>query len=726
MKDKTLQILQEYFGYSAFKTGQKSIIDEILAGRDVVGIMPTGAGKSLCFQIPALALDGTTIVISPLISLMKDQVDTLNEMGISAAFINSSLNASEYRMITDKAYRGEYKLLYIAPERLETESFGDLLSRLNISFVAVDEAHCISEWGHDFRPSYTKIAQMLGRLPKRPVVAAFTATATPQVKEDIIKLLKLKKPYVLITGFDRENLYFQVSKPKDKFQFLLEYVKKNKQHVGVVYCSTRKTVESVWEKLNKKGISATRYHAGLTDNERISNQEAFIYDKTQVIVATNAFGMGIDKSNIRYVVHYNMPKTMENYYQEAGRAGRDGEKSECLLLFSPADTITNKLLIENSSSNTDKAGDYKKLQEMVDYCNTDSCLRTYILKYFGEDDSPDSCGNCGNCLSNKEVTNITLEAQKILSCIKRTNERFGSGMITDVLRGANSEKVRSFGFDKLTTYGIMKEYSKETIKEIIGYLVAEGFLEVKGDKYPLLGLNSKAYNLLKGEEELLIKRQIIKGEQKTAKAEAKVDESLFEKLRNLRREIAERQKVPPFVVFSDAALKDMSSKLPRTGEEMLEVSGVGKFKLEKYGDAFIRIINEYIAENNIALAAVTSEISQEPEVQKSEKEKLGKKSSKDTRLITYELYVSGKTIEEICIERAMTHQTIEGHLVDCLDKGLELDYQTFIPEKFEPQIMKAIELCGSDKLKPIKEVLPAEVSYTAIKFAIWKYKQTNQ
>ncbi|HYE12289.1 MAG TPA: DNA helicase RecQ [Patescibacteria group bacterium] len=590
MKDKTKRILQEYFGYSEFKPGQERIIDEILSGHDVLGIMPTGAGKSLCFQVPALALEGTAIVISPLISLMKDQVDTLNEMGIKAAFINSSLNLQEFRNITAKAQNGEYKLLYIAPERLETESFWILLSQMNISIIAVDEAHCISEWGHDFRPSYTKIAGMIAKLPKRPAVAALTATATTQVKQDIVRLLKLQKPYILITGFDRENLYFEVDKPANKFDFLLKYIKKNGANSGIVYCSTRKTVDSVCKKLNEHGITATSYHAGLSDGERIINQEAFIFDKVQVIVATNAFGMGIDKSNIRYVIHYNMPKTMENYYQEAGRAGRDGESAECMLFYSAADVITNKLLIENSSSNVDKTNEYKKLQEMVDYCNTDGCLRKYILSYFGEDHFPNGCDHCGNCVGNLEHTDITVEAQKILSCMKRTGERFGSGIITDVLRGSGSEKLKTMGFDKLPTFGLMKEYSKETIKEIIAYLIAENYIDVKGDKYPILAINAKAYSLLKGEDNLCIKRVIAKEEPKAKKPEHKMNNDLFEKLRGLRRTIAEEMHVPPFIVFSDTTLKDMCSKLPATYDEMLTVSGVGKFKLEKYGDRFIEVI----------------------------------------------------------------------------------------------------------------------------------------
>lgn len=714
MEDKMIQILQEYFGYYSFKTGQKSIIDKILSGNDVLGIMPTGAGKSLCFQIPALILEGTTIVISPLISLMKDQVDTLNEMGIKAAFINSSQSLQEYREVMGNAQCGAYKLLYIAPERLESESFWELLSIMNISFIAVDEAHCVSEWGHDFRPSYTKIANMIGKLPKRPIVAAFTATATPQVKEDIIKLLVLKKPYVLVTGFDRENLYFEVEKPIDKFSFLIEYIKKNPDSSGIVYCLTRKTVLSVCEKLNKKGIAATRYHAGLDDSERTANQEAFIYDRVQVIVATNAFGMGIDKSNIRFVVHYNMPKTMENYYQEAGRAGRDGEKAECILLYSAADTVMNKYLIENGNENTDKANDYKKLQEMVDYCNTDSCLRRCILDYFGEQNLSEKCDNCGNCTNDIESTNITLEAQKILSCIKRTGERFGSGLVTDVLKGSNSARLKAMGFDKLSTYGIMKEYSKETIKEIIAYLISEGFIDIKGEKYPVLALNSKANVLLMDSGQLNIKRLIAKEQPKSQKSGLNIDQGLYEGLRQLRKEIAEKQKVPPFVIFSDATLNDMCVKLPRTEERMLGVSGVGKFKLEKYGSRFIELINRYVRDNNITPPEIA--------IAKQEKGSSDNKTKEDTRIVTYELYTSGKTIGEICKIRGLAQVTIEGHLIDCLEKGLPLEYECFIPKEMEEEIMRAIEAYGTEKLKPIKDALPPHVTYTAIKFSVWKYK----
>lgn len=717
MQDKSIQILQEYFGYSSFKQGQKAIIDRILKGQDVLGIMPTGAGKSLCYQVPALCLDGTALVISPLISLMKDQVDTLNELGIKAAYINSSLNLAEYREVMSKARKQEYKLLYIAPERLDTDSFKELAAGLKISIIAIDEAHCVSEWGHDFRPSYTKIADLISSMDKRPVVAAFTATATPRVKDDVEKLLGLHRPYVLVTGFDREKLYFQVEKPSDKFSHLLDYIRKNSEASGIIYCSTRKTVESVCEKLNRKGIKAVRYHAGLGEEERTANQEAFIYDRVPVIVATNAFGMGIDKSNIRYVIHYNMPKTMENYYQEAGRAGRDGERAECILLFSAADTVMNKFLIENSGESSDKSEEYKKLQDIVDYCNTDCCLRGYILRYFGEQDYPQSCDNCGNCLSNKEQSDITVEAQKILSCIKRTGGRFGSGMITDILRGANTGRLKELGFDKLSTYGIMVDYSKETIRDIIAYLVSEGFINVKGDKYPMLSVSPRAGSILEGEEQIIIKRLIAKAGKEKQQPGVEPERELFEKLRLIRKNIAEGKGVPPFVIFSDATLTDMCRKLPVDSESMLGVSGVGAFKLEKYGEPFIKAINEYMTDKKLNLKDASEEEPEKVEVRKTAKPK-----KEDTRLTTYEMYISGKSIGEISRERGLTQITVEGHLIDCLEKGLDLDYQRHIPEEHEAEIMKAINDFGTERLKPIKEAVSSEVTYTAIKFAIWKYK----
>jgi ATP-dependent DNA helicase RecQ len=603
-------ILQDHFGFSSFKEGQKSIIEEIVSGRDVLGIMPTGAGKSLCFQAPALILEGTAVVISPLISLMKDQVDSLKEMGVRAAFINSSLPPDEMQSISAAARSGAFRLLYVAPERLELDGFRKLLSVIDVSLIAVDEAHCISQWGHDFRPSYRKIRAMIDTLANRPPIAAFTATATPKVKEDIINMLGLNNPYTLVTGFDRENLSFEVEKPDQKFSFLTAFLNENRSTSGIIYCSTRKAVESVSSRLNDLGFSSTRYHAGLSEEERAENQEAFINDRVSIICATVAFGMGIDKSNIRYVIHYNMPKTMENYYQEAGRAGRDGEAARCILLYSPADIITNKMLIAQSEESAARDGDYKKLQEIIDYCHTGKCLRRYILNYFGEAFAPEECGNCGNCLNLVDHSDITVEAQKIISCIKRTGERFGSGMIADVLRGSRSAKVKEMGFDNLSTFGLMPEYSKGAISEMAAYLVARGLVEVEGGQYPVLRLSRASYGWLKSGEPLMIKRLIKKeaalktvtagktGERSSKKAALNEldgeSRELFEKLRALRREIAEEQNVPPFVVFSDATLIDMCYRLPEDEFALLGVNGVGRHKQEKYGVRFLAVIREHL------------------------------------------------------------------------------------------------------------------------------------
>lgn len=710
---KISTLLKKYFGYDEFRNGQREIIEHILNGTDVLAIMPTGAGKSICYQIPALVFDGITIVISPLISLMKDQVDALSETGIKAAFINSSLSLTEFKNVVANAKMGMYKLIYVAPERLETDGFMELIQSIKISMAAVDEAHCVSQWGHDFRPSYTKIAKILDKLPERPIIAAFTATATLQVKDDIIKLLKLDHPYSLTTGFDRGNLYFEVIKPEDKFAHLIEYLSNNKDKSGIIYASTRKTVESLCEKLNKKGYPSVRYHAGLSENERTKNQEDFLYDRTPIMVATNAFGMGIDKSNISFVVHYNMPKNMEGYYQEAGRAGRDGEKAECILLYSASDIITNKFLIENSGENTDKTGDYQKLNEIVDYCNTDKCLRAYILDYFGEKDTKEHCSNCGNCNNDIERTDITLEAQKIMSCIKRMGERFGSIVVADVLRGGNTQKIRTMDFDKLTTYGIMKEYPKDTIKELISFLVAEDYIALEGDQYPILKLNNTAYEVLQGSEKVTIKRLITK--QKTCDAKtADIDKELFEILRAIRKQIADKQNVPPFVVFADATLKDMCKKYPVNEDEMLRITGVGAIKFEKYGEQFISAIKSYVETHNIEVSAQVHSKQKKERVRKNNETKI------DTRMETYELYKNGLNINEIAVARGLTASTIESHLVDCAEKGLQVDAERFISKEFEPQILEAIRQCGTEKLKPIKEALPDEVSYGAIKFMILK------
>ncbi|MCL2226174.1 MAG: DNA helicase RecQ [Oscillospiraceae bacterium] len=598
-------ILKKYFGYGSFRGGQEMLITDILAGKDVLGIMPTGAGKSLCFQIPSLITDGITLVISPLISLMKDQVTTLVQAGVAAAYINSSLTEAQIARALQNARAGAYKLIYVAPERLLTADFLSFAESASISMLTVDEAHCISQWGHDFRPSYARIPDFLERLPHRPVVSAFTATATLKVREDITSLLQLDDPTVLVTGFERPNLYFEVQKPKDKYSALLSFLSDKKERTGIVYCSTRATVEEVCVRLNSSGYKALRYHAGLPDSERHDNQDDFIFDRAQIMVATNAFGMGIDKSNVAFVVHYNMPKDIESYYQEAGRAGRDGEPADCVLLYSGQDVRTNLWLIENARDSGEGEDeelteqlmerDRAKLREMTFYCTTNDCLRSYILKYFGENPLT-NCENCGNCRTHYEVADVTAEAQKILSCVARMKERFGLNMVIDTLRGSKSEKVLRLGLDKLSTYGIC-EQSVHQLRAIMNHLILCGYLIKTDDEFPVIKLGGRAGEVLQGGAEVLMKlpkeKQAAKPENQAELVSAS-DGQLFELLRGVRLSLAQEQDVPAFVIFSDSTLRDMCAKLPTNQGEFLRVSGVGQVKAERYGEQFVEVIAEFV------------------------------------------------------------------------------------------------------------------------------------
>lgn len=691
------------------ETGQEEIIKHIVNGEDCLGVMPTGAGKSICYQIPAMYFDGITVVISPLISLMKDQVDSLSSVGISATYINSTLSTRDYMQTIENAKHGMYKIIYIAPERLASESFIALLNTLNISMIAIDEAHCVSQWGHDFRQSYLDISKVVASLSKRPVITAFTATATEIVKQDIINLLKLSNPFTLTTGFDRANLLFSVQTPENKKDFVLNYLKNevNKNRSGIIYCLTRKIVDSLYNDLLDEGFAVSHYHGGMSDKDRAQNQYDFVYDKTNIMVATNAFGMGIDKSNVRYVIHYNMPKDLESYYQEAGRSGRDGDYAECILLFSRADIVKNKFLIEQTPGN--HSIEYSKLNDIVDYCNTDKCLRKYILEYFGETPSFDNCSYCSNCNSETQITDITLDSQKILSCIKRMGERFGSGVVADVLRGSKSSKILQLGFNNLSTYGIMSDYSKDTLKDIISFLISEGYIKSVGDKYPILTLEDKANDVLFKNKPVTIKRKIEKTANKD-KILTNYDTELFEILKTLRHNIADSLNVPPFLVFADTSLKEMCTYYPQTEDAFSNISGVGANKLEKYGSYFIETIKSY-AENHTLHDVPATKILASTKI-------LIPKI--DTKIVSYDLYNEGKTIEEIAKIRNLTRQTIEGHLVKCFELDMDIDLEKEIQTQYENDIYEAIKKVGTEKLKAIKEVLPNEVTYLDIRYYIAK------
>lgn len=603
-----LTVLNEYFGHRQFRSGQAELIDHIMGGCDVLGIMPTGAGKSLCYQVPAIMLDGVTVVISPLISLMKDQVSALVTAGVTAACINSSLLPEEYSEVMRRACRGEYKLIYVAPERLGTKEMARLVSSIKISMVTIDEAHCVSQWGQDFRPSYLHIAEFIRSLPQRPIVSAFTATATDTVKEDIIRLLGLHEPFSLVTGFDRPNLYFSVLKPQNKYAELKKQLDGFGDKCGIVYCISRKNVEEICDKLSADGFSATRYHAGLADAERRANQEDFIYDRKRIMVATNAFGMGIDKSDVSFVIHYNMPKNIESYYQEAGRAGRDGSPAQCILLYGPMDVRTNNFMIEKSREENDALSDEEKeimlkrdrqrLKDMTFYSTTTGCLREFMLRYFG-DKANSYCGNCSNCVNGFEDTDITVDAQKILSCVFRIKQKgryFGKSMVIDILHGSENDRLLSFGFDKLSTYGIMSDVPVQTIRTEIDYLVANGYLCCTDDEYPVIELTPLSAKILK--ERISVNMKLPKKKTRSRRitdGQIKAGDLLFMKLKALRSKFASAANVPAYVVFSDAALRDMCRLRPVTRDEFLNVSGVGKRKAEQYGDEFCRLISAHLS-----------------------------------------------------------------------------------------------------------------------------------
>jgi len=695
---KAQELLASYFGYSSFRRGQDETIKNVLDGKDTVCIMPTGGGKSICYQIPALVFEGTTLVISPLISLMKDQVDTLVQNGISATYINSSISIAEANQRIQLAKQGHYKLLYVAPERLDSMEFVDQLIDMKIPMIAIDEAHCISQWGHDFRPSYLHIHRILDYLPEKPLVLALTATATPQVRDDICNTLEINQENTIMTTFERENLSFSVIKGQDRNAYLADYIRQNQKESGIIYAATRKVVDQLYEDLMKAGVSVSKYHAGMSDSNRNEQQELFLRDEVSVMVATSAFGMGIDKSNIRYVIHYQLPKNMESYYQEAGRAGRDGLDSTCILLYSSQDVQVQRFLIDQSTGESRFSNELEKLQNMTDYCHTEQCLQSFILQYFGEEPKED-CGRCGNCTDDRESIDVTRESQMVLSCMIRTNQRFGKQMIAQVLTGSKNKKVIEFNFHTLPTYGLLSNRSVKEVSEFIEFLISDELIAVEHGTYPTLKVTEKGKEVLLGKENVLRKervetRQIVQ------------DHPLFEVLREVRKEIAQGEGVPPFVIFSDQTLKDMCVKMPQSDSELLTVKGIGEHKLVKYGSHFLQAVQHFIEENPNYAETIKTEVV-------AERKKSGKASA-NSHLETYEMYKQGIDLNEIAKERNLSRQTIENHLIRCYEDGMEVEWQSFVPAEYESLIETAVQNAEGG-LKSIKEQLPNEVSYFMIR-----------
>lgn len=669
------EALKRYFGYDSFRPGQEEIVSALLAGRDALAIMPTGAGKSLCYQVPALLLPGLTLVISPLISLMQDQVKGLNAAGIHAAFINSSLTETQIARALDLAAEGSYKLVYVAPERLESPVFRSFAAGADISMVTVDEAHCISQWGQDFRPSYLKILDFIDSLPRRPIVSAFTATATREVKDDIVCTLRLHDPKVLVTGFDRPNLYFQVERTRRKDDFVIQYLRGHPGESGIIYCATRKNVDKLQELLTEYGFAATKYHAGLSAETRRKNQNDFIYDTAPVIVATNAFGMGIDKSNVRFVLHYNMPQSMENYYQEAGRAGRDGLPSQCVLLFSAQDVIINKFLLDkkdfaemdDEEADLLRQRDLQRLQTMERYCQTTECLRNYILAYFGEHPTA-PCGNCGSCNSDFDEVDMTDAAKWMINCVAELHGRYGKAILFGTLQGANRARLRELGAERFKSYGRIKDTPRETLERLLAQLLEDGYLVQSDDQYAVLHIGDIAP--LKAGGQVLVKlppqREPEKARAPKPKRRSPMDAltsaglELFNQLRQLRFDTAQREGLPPYVVFGDKSLVDMCLRAPRRAEDMLGLYGMGERKYEKYGAAFFAVIDAYRADHPDAVLSLDPPAPEPERPLPSEKKKKPPKAERpafyltaeDARSFNYQDSYTGAELKAALIEAA--------------------------------------------------------------------------
>ena len=693
--------LQQHFGYSSFRSGQKEIIETILSGRDVLGVLPTGGGKSICYQLSALMLPGLTVVISPLISLMKDQVDTLTQLGIPAAYLNSTISNQEFQEVTRQLRQNTLKLLYVAPERLDNEGFISFLRQQPISLVAIDEAHCVSQWGFDFRPSYRKINHFIDYLPERPVLASFTATATDLVQEDIVKQLDLKDPEVFINSFDRPNIKFTVLEPDNREATLYQLI--NHEEAIIIYASTRKQVDKLHEKLHRKGYAVSKYHAGMKQEERRQAQNAFINDQTNIVVATNAFGMGIDKTDVRKVIHYNLPKDLESYYQEAGRAGRDSLEAEAILLYHSQDIMTNKYLIAQSSDQLAE----KRLETMIRYANFTGCLRNYILEYFGEDTTED-CQNCSTCLGEVKLVEVTKEAQMILSCIIRMKLNFGMTMIVDVLRGSQNQRILENKFDELSTHGIMKKYSAQQIRDILSALVAHRYIGVT--EYRGLYATSKANSLLLGEAGLSIKERTYKETTRstTISPSTNVNPDLYEALREVRWELAQAEKVPAYIIFSNKSLEDMASKCPKNAHEFLAVEGVGSVKADKYAGQFLPVIQEFLSINK--------------NITTKEPEPLRRNTTQTASYLKSAEYAEeGLTPYEIAIERGISESTVLSHLTQAAEEGELEEFDADVAGSKKQLIKKAFQKVGTEALRPVKEFLGEEATYEDIKYVLVEY-----
>lgn len=684
MIEKAKKILKEYYGYDNFRDGQTEFIHYALNKQNTLAIMPTGSGKSLCYQIPGLILNGTAIIVSPLISLMKDQVDSLQTLGIRASYINSTLSAEAYQDRVKQLKDQQFDFIYIAPERFERPDFLRLVQQLDISFLAFDEAHCISQWGHDFRPSYRNIIPTLRQLSNIPFHLALTATATPEVVEDIQGLLNIQQDHVINTGFARDNLAFRIVKGQDKLAYIHNYINGRQLESGIIYVPTRKLVDTVASDLTAKGVKVATYHAGLSEGQRQSEQNKFIQDEVNVMIATNAFGMGIDKSNVRFVIHYSLPMNVEAYYQEAGRAGRDGELSDCILLYSGQDSHLQKYLIDQSRLDEDKKVlEYKKLQAMINYCHTDHCLQTYMLDYFHDQNETEDCGRCSNCQSSNVREDRSKDAQMVLSCVMRMEQRFGAGLVAKVLKGSKDKKIKQFGFEHLTTYGLMKGRTEKEITQFIHFLVADDFLSTGDQRLPILQLTSKGAKVLKGEKSVWMRQEKI--EQTTV-----VDYSnkLFEKLRRFRKELADREHVPPYVIFSDATLKEMCRHMPNNKTDMLDIKGVGIKKYEQYGEDFLTLIKQFLLEEE---------------------------ADQPSHLISFELYQSGESIQSIASKRGVKEQTIASHLFKAYHDGKELNWDGLFTAEVEQKILDVYNTLEEPGLKDMKETLGDDYSYTQIK-----------